>query len=268
MHAGPVCLAANGLIDKTSVAERLTKIVFIRVWETLAEADAETDFQDWMIDSAQDAIWDHFHGKRTSTPRSKKISVAEIERVVTESFSDQNDASEPNPALWREIQAHIETEDIAPVDRKKPARIFRFRYAAMLVMILVIGRIAYMTAESQLPLMDSPPPTDARIPGPITDASAPMDEALPQLAPEVLQLQNQYTELKSELVATVDIDEDEHDTDIQTDIEGDLDLVEKSISEIVGALGDDPENEVLEEMLVTTYKKQIKLVKKFLLLSD
>ncbi|MFP6582748.1 MAG: hypothetical protein VCD00_09350 [Candidatus Hydrogenedentota bacterium] len=151
LHVGPVCSAANALTEKTSVAERLTKLIFIRVWETLAEVDAEADFRIWMIESMQDAIWDQFHAKKTSTPRSKKISSTEIERVVTESFSNQDDPIEPNPALWRAIQAHIETEDIAPVDRKKPERIFRFRYAALLVVILVIGQIAYMTEESQLP---------------------------------------------------------------------------------------------------------------------
>ena len=72
----------------------------------------------------------------------------------------------------------------------------------------------------------------------------------------------------AEMDVLVEVDETGENAEVKKSIEEDMDLVEKSISEIVGALGDEPENEVLVKMLVSTYRRQMKLMKTFLLLDD
>jgi hypothetical protein len=81
---------------------------------------------------------------------------------------------------------------------------------------------------------------------------------------ELTQLQVNYHVVKSELLRC----RESTDTDERPILEGDLDMVESSITEIMSALGDDPGNEMLERMLVKTYNRHLGLMKEFLLGDD
>jgi hypothetical protein len=165
----------------------------------------------------------------------------------------------PNRKLWSEIQTHIETEGIAPNDREEEPRKSGFLYVVgALAMLLIIG-IAVTSLnrppESVEPESESP-------------TSVPDGAVASGQNERLVRLQDEYDQLKSELDGIVVVEDCDENAEVKKSVEQDMGIIEKSISEIIAVVGDEPENEVLEKMLVSTYKRQLKLMKIFLLLED
>ena len=261
-------------VEKPPMSKRLTKVAFLRIWESLADVGVKLDT--WIMSMVHDSFLEQFRGR--GALRSKSISDEQIASVLDSVFtaSPETELAFPSPVLWREIQAHIETEDIAPIHRQKPKHGLRLWHVGALLMLLIAARAGYMILVEPT-LLGVPnqvnTPTGNVLPkpgGPAESVALTVEDVTQEpevlsagINPQVLELQSQYSELKTELLANTEISGDEYDEDIQTIMADDMDIVEKSISEIVGAMGDDPENEVLEEMLVSSCKKQIKLLKSF-----
>jgi RNA polymerase sigma factor (sigma-70 family) len=267
-HLDSVYSLCYKITEEADSAANLTTSIFIRIWEDLAEVDGESDFGTWQARTAQNIIADHVRQKKIPRARFQRFSTAEIEALTLETFSVTDPSeklvlpTQPNRSLWPEIQGHIETENIAPNDRGKDEGGIKWWHIAAAVLFLFVGGISLLVITA---LSDVTEPADSplNIEPPVAQA-----EAVPDPNDKFSQLESEYRQLKAEVLGSVDIDEGDHDTDIQGSMEENLGVVETTISEIVGAMGDDPENQMLQKMLVATYKKQIKLLQKFIGLGD
>lgn len=260
---------SHHVMEDAEYAEDLAKRIFARVWETLAEVKRDTNFNEWLAQTAHSVIREQIRRKNLPHTFSKKLKPQDIELICIEVFSEDDSsekrvqAAKPKRNFWVEIQGQIETESIAPNDRDLDPGGIKFRHIAVVAFALVVGGVAFLLITAPAPEPELPAETSTAIEIPQTPEETP-----PVTDERYSQLQNEYNVLKAEVLGSVDIDAGDHDTDIQGSMEENLGVVEKTISDIVGAMGDDPENEMLEKMLVATYKKQIKLLQKFMGLGD
>jgi len=290
LHIDSVYSLSYHVMEDVEYAEDLTKRIFIRAWETLAKFEPDSNGSQWLAAVAHPIIWERVRTKNVPHTFIKDPTKNEIEKISMDTFSDKDPTKKqvqparPSRSFWAEIQGYIETENIAPNDRGKEKRSFSFLRLAIGALALLIGGFGVVVititllsmepAEVPAQNLTTPPATDNTpvetvplvaqqgiAPAPAANTSLTVDE-------KFSKLQKEYNQLKTEVLGSVEIDEGDHDTDIQGAMENDLGLVEKTISEIVGAMGDDPENAMLEKMLVATYQKQINLLQKFIRLGD
>ena len=260
-YLGSVYTLCQGASVHQTTAEDLTKKIFARAWDKLAEVDDEKHFDTWLAGQAEFVITRERPRREFVKSDHAKPDKAQLHTLALQAFSD-GDHVAPARSLWADVLGNIETENISPLERQKHTQSRRKRRAIMFAVACIALLFIYFPRNGNPDSSNSLGAPDSTTPAELT----PTAQAAP--TDRIQSLQQEYGFVKDELMGTLDLDADAEDTSIQDSMEENLGIVEKTIGEIMTALGDDPENEMLEQMLVSTYEKQIKLLRKVVRLDN
>lgn len=288
------------VIPRKEIIHSLERQIFTDLWDHRVDLIEGRRLRYWLRDQIGHTVHKHYiRGIRVSKKRKReiedKLSSMLIAAFDEERKYDDREISLPlRKSLWTEVQAYIETQTDRP-ESWNPTGILMWMGAMLLLTVgflYAVFNINIDLSNQGQPLsLDATPASDGASPmaplesNEVTEAdvtaSTELDNveeggttadqsprAVIERNPELRLLQDQYKVLKTEFSETIDIDESVHNADFQETMEGELDLVEQSITELVGLLEENPENEFVEDMLIKTYKKQVKLLKRVTFLSE
>jgi len=246
------------ICERANIAEYLTAAIVVRTWESLAELDAESDMEGFLHSRAEQVLRSELRRKNIPGKKVSDFPSSVLRECMAELISSQN-LVEPKRSLWPDILGAIETENVAPNDRKKQWETSR-KWKLRLLAAAAVAVLIFI-----LPGDNTPPAPDAAIPGEndegvdvdVSQASTGKSFELPE---HIRTLQQEYGKAKTDMVGGFVLDEDSDESIAQQSMVEDLGVVETAINEIITALVNEPENEMLEQMLVTTYVKQMKLL--------
>lgn len=86
--------------------------------------------------------------------------------------------------------------------------------------------------------------------------------------PEFARAEEEYREAKRTLENVLDKHGDELDPELTEPIEENIGFIEGAVVDLLAALTTDPENESLRQMLLETYRREVRMLKSVLDLTD
>lgn len=151
----------------------------------------------------------------------------------------------PERDLWPEIEAAIQS----------PARRTGMPwYAQAAAAVLLVGASSFVTYE----LMNEPLPTTPA-PGTVVTTSG-FDAEFVSFGEE-LRLAPSFEHARNDLAAQLDIALDELSPEARADVERNLAVIRGAVAEIKQALEDEPDNELLRQLLADTYREELNLMR-------
>ena len=280
-------LALCKTLTRQELVHPLERQIFIDMWDRRIELIEGIDLDLWTQRRTLASIKQHYLRGRRMSVRQRLRFTQNLEETLRSAMDGQLAPDECavelelRRSLWTEIQAYIETQP-------EGAEPWNFKGVALWMAMMALLFVGFIYASFNFSFDLTPPdpsqtaPESQAVPvsgeAPIAAIHREVPASAQVAAPdsngqdvndsELLLLQQEYAALKDEIIQNIDVDESVHDSELQETVEEELDLIEQSISEMVGLLGDDPENQFLEDMLIKTYQKQVKLLKKVTFLND
>ena len=248
------------LTNDSTDSESYTKEVFIVAWKSIDDIGLDSDFESGLLHVVESIVFDTSDNVQRSNSLSDRVSRSELKQLYSndELLEEKGERlAVPGRSLWPEIQAMIETFEATKAEtgtsKRKIGVIIGTVFGGLFLVVLSFAWFVVSSGDDVIPVVEESVPLESTQ---ITEA--PVEDLGEN--DELTQLQADYEVVKSELSEY----RDSIESDEKHIVEDDLDLVERSITEIVSALGDDPGNTMLERMLIKTYNKHLGLMKEFL----
>lgn len=124
----------------------------------------------------------------------------------------------------------------------------------VLIALLLVFLKPVTIQDDDAPTPIAPVPTDASI-----------DELLD---PEYELAEEAYLEAKQELKSALNARDGELDPELAEPMEENIGFVEGAVVDLLAALTQDPDNESLKQMLLEMYRREVKMLKSFLDVTD
>jgi hypothetical protein len=150
----------------------------------------------------------------------------------------------PPHDLWPQIAAHLTAQDAA--ERRPSSRAPRLRWAALAASLAAAVAVGVWIGRGMLPL--SPPGTGVRGPSPteMIGASYVNDP--------------RYREQRAALLRTLDARLASLPPESRAKVRASLATIHQSMRDIEAALGQDPGNALLQELLIDTYQDEMRVL--------